>query len=37
MEQEIRKSYKQVKTTKGVEKPNDDFVDYWKEIGNLGR
>lgn len=33
MEHDIRKSYKQLKHNKGVVKPNDDFLDYWKEIG----
>lgn len=33
MEHDIRKSYKQVKDNKGAQKPNEDFVDYWKEIG----
>lgn len=30
MEHEIRKSYKQLKNSKGVEKPCEEFVDYWK-------
>jgi hypothetical protein len=37
MEQEIRKSYKQLKNSKGLEKPCEEFIDYWKEIGALGR
>jgi hypothetical protein len=30
MEHDIRKSYKQLKDNKGVQKPNEDFIDYWK-------
>jgi hypothetical protein len=30
MEQEIRKSYKQLKNTKIVEHPSEEFMDYWK-------
>jgi len=37
MELDIRKNYKQLKDHKGVAKPNDDFVDYWREIGKEGK
>jgi hypothetical protein len=30
MEHDIRKSYKQLKDNKGVQKPSEDFMDYWK-------
>ncbi len=37
MEHDIRKSYKQLKDSKGVPKPSEDFISYWKEIGKEGR
>lgn len=37
MEHDIRKTYKQLKDNKGVAKPSDDFIDYWKEVGKEGR
>ena len=37
MEQEIRKSYKQLKDNKGVPRPCEDFVDFWKEVGKEGK
>jgi hypothetical protein len=30
MEHDIRKNYKQLKDSKGVQKPSEDFQDYWK-------
>jgi hypothetical protein len=30
MEQDIRKTYKQLKDNKGIAKPSEEFIDYWK-------
>jgi hypothetical protein len=37
MEHDIRKNYKQLKDNKGMPKPCEDFIDYWKEMGKEGR
>jgi hypothetical protein len=37
MEHDIRKNYKQLKDNKGVQKPSEDFMDYWKDVGKEGR
>lgn len=37
MEHDIRKSYKQLKDNKGVPRPCEDFVDFWKEVGKEGK
>jgi hypothetical protein len=37
MEHDIRKNYKQLKDSKGVQKPSEEFMDYWKDVGKEGR